>query len=180
MYGIMHKDGASGKTGDSESEPVDVGRHSIGCEARWMVSTGGPPVNAIIIEARLDRIPLLGWHWRVLRIVGAAQIAEAIDSLAAAFALPVPMKTWSLTPSQGGALISSMYMNLFGGAGHQRRYRAAGDRRSFGRLRHSNDHRSSLAGGCDRLHRRPLAHNTCRAKERISLFLTNILGINFG
>jgi MFS transporter, putative metabolite:H+ symporter len=69
------------------------------------------------IEARIERIPLLTWHWLMLGIVGIAQAAEAIDSLAASFALPVLSQAWSLTSTQSGMLISAMYVGqMIGGA----------------------------------------------------------------
>jgi len=68
------------------------------------------------IESRLERIPLVSWHWYALGIVGIAQGVEAIDSLAASFALPVLIKLWTLTPAKAGMLVSSMYAGQMIGA----------------------------------------------------------------
>jgi MFS transporter, putative metabolite:H+ symporter len=68
------------------------------------------------IESRLERVPLLSWHWMALGIVGIAQAVEAIDSLAASFALPVLIKLWMLTKTEAGILISSMYAGQMLGA----------------------------------------------------------------
>ena len=68
-----------------------------------------PSSTATQIEARLERIPLLRWHWGMLGVVGIAQAVEIVDSLAASFALPVLISLWSLTATEAGILVSSMY-----------------------------------------------------------------------
>lgn len=69
------------------------------------------------IEARMESLPLLGWHWAMLGIVGISQAIELIDSLAASFSLPVLIKLWALTPGEAGLLISSMYAGQMIGGG---------------------------------------------------------------
>jgi len=69
------------------------------------------------IEERMERLPLLRWHWLMLGIIGIAQAVELIDSLAASFSLPVLIKAWALTPGEAGMLISSMYAGQMIGGG---------------------------------------------------------------
>lgn len=61
------------------------------------------------IEQRIEGLRLSRWHWTTLGVLGVAQGVEAIDALAASFALPVFIEMWSLTPTMAGLLLSAMY-----------------------------------------------------------------------
>jgi len=69
-----------------------------------------------LIGPRLERIPLMPWHWRAVGIVGIALSAETVDSLALSFALPVLIERWSLSTVQAGLLISMTYAGQMVGA----------------------------------------------------------------
>lgn len=69
------------------------------------------------IEQRIEGLRLSRWHWTTLGVLGVAQGVEAIDALAASFALPVFIEMWSLTPTMAGLLLSAMYTGQMLGAG---------------------------------------------------------------
>lgn len=69
------------------------------------------------IEARIERVPLLSWHWVMLGIVGISQAVELIDSLAASFSLPVLINLWGLTSAEAGMLVSATYAGQMIGGG---------------------------------------------------------------
>lgn len=79
--------------------------------------TAPPTLTLAAIETRMERLPLLRWHWLMLGIVGIAQAIELIDSLAVSFSLPVLIKLWGLTPAHAGILVSTMYAGQMIGGG---------------------------------------------------------------
>jgi putative MFS transporter len=65
--------------------------------------------------ARLERVPFSRWHAKARIIVGSATFFDAFNALSLAFALPVLIRLWHITPAQSGLLISSSYVGqLFG------------------------------------------------------------------
>lgn len=96
--------------------------------------TGGSPALHGGVEeavaARLERLPLSGWHFRTVGVVGIATLFDAFDALTIAFVLPVLVGQWGLVPGQVGLLISAGYVGqLIGAVGLS----LAAER--FGRLR---------------------------------------------
>jgi putative MFS transporter len=75
-----------------------------------------PPVSPLSpgapadIAARLERLPVGGWHNRVRAIVGVAAFFDAFDALAIASVLPVLATLWKLSPAEIGLLISTGYV----------------------------------------------------------------------
>jgi MFS transporter, putative metabolite:H+ symporter len=59
-----------------------------------------------MIAARLERLPISGWHIRVSTLLGIAIFFDAFDSLALAYVLPVLAGQWHIAPPQIGALIA--------------------------------------------------------------------------
>jgi putative MFS transporter len=96
----------------ASSEPLKWGG-TMALEVR--AGTAGEPVVAQI-SARIERLPISGWHWRVLTIVGTADFFDAFDSLTIAFVLPVLAGLWHIAPGQIGLLISSSFVGQALGA----------------------------------------------------------------
>lgn len=68
------------------------------------------------IAARLERLPLSGFHRKLLLIGGLGYMFDGLDSSSLAFLLPVVSKLWQLTSAQTGLVASSMYIGYFFGA----------------------------------------------------------------
>jgi putative MFS transporter len=58
------------------------------------------------INARLERLPYNSWHTKMRLIFGTAWFFDAFDSIAIAYALPVLIGAWQLTPQDIGNLIA--------------------------------------------------------------------------
>jgi MFS transporter, putative metabolite:H+ symporter len=63
--------------------------------------------DAADIVARIERLPVTGWHVKARVIVGTATFFDAYDSLAIAYVLPVLVNLWHIEPSKTGLLISA-------------------------------------------------------------------------
>ena len=59
-----------------------------------------------MIAARLERLPISGWHIRVSTLLGIAIFFDAFDLLALAYVLPVLAGQWHIAPPQIGSLIA--------------------------------------------------------------------------
>jgi putative MFS transporter len=68
------------------------------------------------VAARLERLPLSGFHRKLLIIGGLGYMFDGLDSSSLAFLLPVVSKLWSLTSAQTGLVASSTYIGYFFGA----------------------------------------------------------------
>lgn len=68
------------------------------------------------IAARLERLPLSGFHRKLLLIGGLGYLFDGLDSSSLAFLLPVVSKLWHLTSAQTGLVASSTYIGYFFGA----------------------------------------------------------------
>src|SRR5437879_11974380 len=66
--------------------------------------------------ARLENAPFTRWHAKARIIVGSATFFDAFNALALAFALPVLIRLWHITPAQSGFLISASYVGQLAGA----------------------------------------------------------------
>jgi putative MFS transporter len=66
--------------------------------------------------ARLENVPFSGWHARARIIVGSATFFDAFNALALAFALPVLIRLWNISPAQAGFLIGVSYVGQLIGA----------------------------------------------------------------
>jgi putative MFS transporter len=65
---------------------------------------------------RFENLPYTRWHARARIIVGSATFFDGFDSLSLAFALPVLIRLWQITPAESGLLISSSYVGQIFGA----------------------------------------------------------------
>jgi putative MFS transporter len=68
------------------------------------------------IAARLERLPMSGFHRRLLVIGGLGYMFDGLDSSSLAFLLPVISKLWLLSSVQTGLVASSTYIGYFFGA----------------------------------------------------------------
>ncbi len=73
-------------------------------------------LNATQLIERLESVPVTGWHVRCRIIMGSATFFDAFSALSLAFALPVLVKAWHISPQQSGYLISSAYLGQLIGA----------------------------------------------------------------
>lgn len=62
------------------------------------------------IAARIDRLPLSRWHFKIGVPIGTGWFFDAFDALAIAFVLPALIGQWKLNSGQIGLLISSGYL----------------------------------------------------------------------
>jgi MFS transporter, putative metabolite:H+ symporter len=63
--------------------------------------------NAAEIVARIERLPVTGWHVKARIIVGTATFFDAYDSLTIAYVLPVLVGLWHIPQTHIGLLISA-------------------------------------------------------------------------
>src|SRR5438876_2280424 len=66
--------------------------------------------------ARLENMPFSRFHAKARIVVGSATFFDAFNALALAFALPVLIRLWEITPAQTGFLIGSSYVGQLAGA----------------------------------------------------------------
>src|SRR6266566_2002369 len=66
--------------------------------------------------ARLETVPFSRFHAKARIVVGSATFFDAFNALALAFALPVLIRLWEITPAQTGFLIGSSYVGQLIGA----------------------------------------------------------------
>jgi MFS transporter, putative metabolite:H+ symporter len=62
------------------------------------------------ITARIERLPLSPWHFKIGVVIGSGWFFDAFDALTIAYALPVLIGMWKLAPAQIGILISVPYI----------------------------------------------------------------------
>src|SRR6266852_3472746 len=66
--------------------------------------------------ARLESVPFSRWHAKARIVVGSATFFDAFNALSLAFALPVLIRLWHITPARSGFLISASYVGQLIGA----------------------------------------------------------------
>src|SRR5262245_64340697 len=72
--------------------------------------------DAASLIARIENVPFSRWHAKARVIVGSATFFDAFSALSLAFALPVLVPLWHITPQQSGILIGSSYAGQLIGA----------------------------------------------------------------
>jgi putative MFS transporter len=71
--------------------------------------------SAATLLTRMERVPFSRWHTKARIVIGTATFFDAFDALSLAFALPVLVALWHISPTQIGVLISASYVGqLFG------------------------------------------------------------------
>lgn len=67
------------------------------------------PATAQDIVARLERLPVSGWHVRARVVIGVATFFDGFDVLAMTYVLPVLAVEWKLPPAQIGLILSAAF-----------------------------------------------------------------------
>jgi putative MFS transporter len=75
---------------------------------------GGADATSLI--ARMESVPFSRWHAKARVIMGSATFFDAFNSLSLAFALPILIGLWHISPRQSGLLIASSYAGQLAGA----------------------------------------------------------------
>ncbi|WP_244306457.1 MFS transporter [Paraburkholderia lacunae] len=75
-----------------------------------------PVARAAHLLFRIENVPFSRWHTKARIIMGSATFFDAFDALSLAFALPVLVGLWHLSPMQIGVLIAAGYLGQFVGA----------------------------------------------------------------
>jgi putative MFS transporter len=78
-----------------------------------LIPTG---VDAAGLLARMENVPFSRWHAKARVIMGSATFFDAFNSLSLAFALPILITLWHISPRQSGLLIASSYVGQLAGA----------------------------------------------------------------
>jgi putative MFS transporter len=80
------------------------------------VLVGEASPRATLLIARLEHVPFSSWHRRARIVMGAATFLDAFDALSLAFAMPILVKLWHLSPVSVGWLIGASYIGQLIGA----------------------------------------------------------------
>jgi len=85
-----------------------------------LADTGGSENNNALVRAqlmaRMENVPFSRWHTKARIVMGTATFFDAFDALSLAFALPVLIGLWGITPGQIGILIAASYVGQLIGA----------------------------------------------------------------
>ena len=72
--------------------------------------------SAALLIARMERVPFSAWHAKARIVMGSATFFDAYNALSLAFALPILIRLWHVTPTQSGFLIGISYVGQLAGA----------------------------------------------------------------
>jgi MFS transporter, putative metabolite:H+ symporter len=72
--------------------------------------------DAAGLLARMESAPFSRWHAKARVIMGSATFFDAYDALSLAFALPILIGLWHISPAQIGVLIAASYVGQLAGA----------------------------------------------------------------
>lgn len=72
--------------------------------------------DAAGLLSRMESVPFSRWHTKARVVMGSATFFDAFDALSLAFALPVLIGLWRISPAQVGLLISASYVGQLVGA----------------------------------------------------------------
>src|SRR3954464_11257058 len=75
-----------------------------------------PMPEGFDLLTRFENLPVSRWRTRARIIVGSATFFDPFGSLSLAFALPVLIRLWHISPAESGLLISSSYVGQIFGA----------------------------------------------------------------
>ena len=79
-------------------------------------TTAQTPATASELIARMERTPFSRWHMNARVVMGSATFFDAYNALSLAFALPVLIRLWHITPAQSGLLLGISYIGQLAGA----------------------------------------------------------------
>lgn len=72
--------------------------------------------SAVAAAARLDRLPLTGWHWRLTLVVGIGSFFDLYEVFLGGVLGPVLAEQWKLTATGKSLVISAGFIGMFLGA----------------------------------------------------------------
>ncbi len=72
--------------------------------------------QAGMLLARMEAVPFTRWHAKARIVMGSATFFDAFNALSLAFALPILIKLWHITPAESGVLIGTSYIGQLAGA----------------------------------------------------------------
>lgn len=72
--------------------------------------------EAARLIARIEAVPFCRWHARPRIAMGSATFFDAFNSLSLAFALPILIRLWHISPREIGILIAAGYVGQLAGA----------------------------------------------------------------
>jgi MFS transporter, putative metabolite:H+ symporter len=72
--------------------------------------------EAAALIARFENVPFSRWHAKARVIMGSATFFDAFNALSLAFALPILIRLWHISPTQIGLLIGTGYVGQLAGA----------------------------------------------------------------
>jgi putative MFS transporter len=72
--------------------------------------------HAAALLARMESVPFTWWHAKARVVMGSATFFDAFNALSLAFALPILIRVWHITPAQSGVLIGTAYIGQLVGA----------------------------------------------------------------
>jgi putative MFS transporter len=72
--------------------------------------------HAGALLTRMESVPFTRWHATARVVMGSATFFDAFNALSLAFALPILIKLWHITPAQSGVLIGTAYIGQLAGA----------------------------------------------------------------
>ena len=64
----------------------------------------------------MESVPFTRWHAKARVVMGSATFFDAFNALSLAFALPILIRVWHITPTQSGVLIGTAYIGQLAGA----------------------------------------------------------------
>ena len=73
-------------------------------------------LSAAALIARMENVPFSQWHTKARVVMGSATFFDAFNALSLAFALPVLIRLWHISPAQSGYLIAASYVGQLAGA----------------------------------------------------------------
>jgi len=75
-----------------------------------------PVAEAAVLLARMEAVPFTRWHAIPRVVMGSATFFDAFNALSLAFALPILIRLWHITPVESGVLIGTAYIGQLAGA----------------------------------------------------------------
>ena len=72
--------------------------------------------SAAGLIARIEQTPFSRWHTKARLVMGSATFFDAYNALSLAFALPILIRLWHITPAQSGVLLGASYVGQLAGA----------------------------------------------------------------
>jgi MFS transporter, putative metabolite:H+ symporter len=85
-------------------------------DAAPVILPAAPLSEAAELVARMENVPFSRWHAKARIVMGSATFFDAFNALALAFALPILIRLWHISPKQVGILIAASYVGQLAGA----------------------------------------------------------------